>query len=142
MIFAFCTGDSLGSAALDADITKYTYGKAVNRGYSTIQVARMLGVDEQTLLSLLEVSRNPGSEEAPTAEIAVERIVERKFRFHCSCGATTLTSEKTVTCTNCAKTFGIRRVGKRTHWRVNTAQSIGVQDVLELVERPVVFITF
>ena len=60
MIFAFCTGDSLGSAALDADITKYTYGKAVNRGYSTIQVARMLGVDEQTLLSLLEVSCNPG----------------------------------------------------------------------------------
>ena len=59
MIFAFCTGDSLGSAALDADITKYTYGKAVNRGYSTIQVARMLGVDEQTLLSLLEVSCRP-----------------------------------------------------------------------------------
>ncbi len=46
-----------------------------------------------------------------------------------------------MTCTNCAKTFGIRRVGKRTHWRVNTAQSIGVQDVLELVGRPVVFIT-
>jgi hypothetical protein len=45
----------------------------MNRGYSTVQVARMLGVDEQTLLSLLEVNRRPELEEAPTSEIAVER---------------------------------------------------------------------
>jgi len=76
-----------------------------------------------------------------TSEIAPKRIAERKYRFHCLCGATLVTTEKTGTCTNCGKAFGIRRVGKRTHWRMNTAQPIVVQDVLELVEQPVVFIT-
>ena len=131
MIFAFCTGDSLGSAELDADITKHTIAKAMNRGYSTVQVARMIGVDELTLLSLLEVSRNPASEEAPTSEIAVERTAQRKYRFPCPCGATMITSEKTVICTDCGKAFGIRRVGRRRH-RWNIAPHREAQSVWEL----------
>jgi uncharacterized membrane protein YgcG/tetratricopeptide (TPR) repeat protein len=131
VIFAFCTGDSLGSAELDADITKHTIAKAMNRGYSTVQVARMIGVDELTLLSLLEVSRNPASEEAPTSEIAVERTVQRKYRFPCPCGATMITSEKTVICTDCGKAFGIRRVGRRRH-RWNIAPHREAQSVWEL----------
>ncbi|MGA2924246.1 MAG: hypothetical protein ABSE28_24370 [Candidatus Sulfotelmatobacter sp.] len=113
----------------------------MNRGYSTVQVARMLGVDEQTLLLLLEVSRRPGSKVAATSEIAVERTVQRKYHFPCPCGATMISNEKTVICTDCGRVFGIRRVGKRTHWHVNTAQPIGVQDAMELLERPVMFIT-
>jgi hypothetical protein len=74
-----------------------------------------------------------------TRQMASETVVEYDFR--CFCGTPIVTTEKTMTCTNCGRTFEIRRVGKRTHWRVNTAQSIGVQDVLELVGRPVVFIT-
>ncbi len=71
-----------------------------------------------------------------TRDIVSEADVEYDFR--CFCGTPIVTTEKTVTCTNCGRTFGIRRVGKRTRWRVNTAQPIGVQDVLELVQRPVV----
>ncbi len=74
-----------------------------------------------------------------TREIVSEADVE--YDFQCFCGTPIVTTEKTMTCTNCGRTFEIRRVGKRTRWRVNTAQPIGVQDVLELVERPVVFIT-
>ena len=39
--------------------------------------------------------------------------VERQFHFHCSCGAITITGERTVTCTGCGITLGVRRV--RTH---------------------------
>jgi hypothetical protein len=66
-----------------------------------------------------------------TREIVSEADVE--YDFQCFCGTPIVTTEKTGTCTNCGRTFRIRRVGKRTHWRVNTAQPIGVRDVLELV---------
>jgi len=36
--------------------------------------------------------------------------VERQFHFHCSCGAITITGERTVTCTCCGITLGVRRV--------------------------------
>lgn len=74
-----------------------------------------------------------------TRETVSEADVE--YDFQCFCGTPIVTSEKTVTCANCGRTFGIRRVGKRAHWHVNIAQPIGVQYVLELVERPVVFVT-
>jgi hypothetical protein len=48
-------------------VTKYTDGKAMNRGYSTVQVARMLGMDKQMLLSLLEV---PSCVQAPQGDDA------------------------------------------------------------------------
>ncbi len=39
--------------------------------------------------------------------------VERQFRFHCSCGAITVTGERTVTCTGCGETLAIRRGRRR-----------------------------
>jgi hypothetical protein len=42
--------------------------------------------------------------------MASEISVERAFRFHCSCGATTVTGERTVPCTGCGMTLGVRRV--------------------------------
>jgi hypothetical protein len=41
-----------------------------------------------------------------------EIVVERHFHFHCSCGAITVAGERTVTCTGCGKTLGVRRVRK------------------------------
>jgi hypothetical protein len=54
-----------------------------------------------------------------TRQIPSETVVE--YDFQCFCGTPIVTTEKTVTCTNCGKTFGIRRVGKRTHQRWNIA---------------------
>ena len=42
----------------------------------------MLGVDEQTLLSLLEVNRRPELEEAPTSEIAGKSAATQGRRRH------------------------------------------------------------
>jgi len=39
-----------------------------------------------------------------------EISVERQFRFHCSCGNTTVSGERTVTCSGCGATLGIRRI--------------------------------
>jgi hypothetical protein len=89
----------------------------------------MIGVDEETLLSLLEVSCTPMLKETTTSEIGVERIGQRKHRFQCLCGAGVVTSEKTVNCTNCGKTLGIRRV-KHTHWHI--APHRGVQSLQQL----------
>jgi hypothetical protein len=38
-----------------------------------------------------------------------EVSVERQFRFQCSCGATMVSGETTVTCTGCGSNLGIRR---------------------------------
>jgi len=46
-----------------------------------------------------------------------EVSVERQFRFHCSCGAITITGERTVVCTGCGKTLGVRRVRRRRQCR-------------------------
>ncbi len=60
-----------------------------------------------------------------------EIAVERKYRFHCLCGATMVTSEKTVTCTDCGEAFRIRRVGRRRH-RWNIAPHREAQTVWQL----------
>jgi len=48
-----------------------------------------------------------------TFEVVTERDVERVFHLHCSCGATLVTTNRTVTCTNCGKSLEVRRVRKR-----------------------------
>ena len=45
--------------------------------------------------------------------MAIETSVERQFRFQCSCGATTVSGEKTVTCIGCGAHLGIRRVRRQ-----------------------------
>ena len=42
--------------------------------------------------------------------MASEISVERQFRFHCSCGATIETGERTARCPACGITLGVRRV--------------------------------
>ena len=52
-----------------------------------------------------------------TREIPSETVVE--YDFQCFCGTPIVTTEETVTCTNCGKTFGIRRVRKhRPRWNI------------------------
>jgi hypothetical protein len=54
--------------------------------------------------------------------MASEISVERQFRFHCPCGATIVTGERTVTCTACGITLGVRRVRRhRQHRRDSIA---------------------
>ena len=65
-----------------------------------------------------------------TPEMALETVVE--YHFECFCGAAIVASEKTVTCTNCGRNFGIRRIGKRTHQRRNTAPHLQGQSVWKL----------
>jgi len=51
-----------------------------------------------------------------------ELSVERQFRFHCPCGATLVTGERTATCTSCGITLGVRRVRRhRQHRRDSVA---------------------
>jgi hypothetical protein len=45
-----------------------------------------------------------------TSGNAVERFAERSFRLRCPCGATIVTSKKTVACADCGKTIEIRQV--------------------------------
>ncbi|MGA7169630.1 MAG: hypothetical protein WBW02_21295 [Candidatus Sulfotelmatobacter sp.] len=109
-------------------VIKYTmHSMRMNTGYSTVRIAQILGVNEEVVRSLLEVGGTPKPEEA--SNIGVERIRQRKHRFHCLCGAALVTSQKTVTCYSCGKTMGIRRV-KHTHWRI--APRRGVQSLLQL----------
>ena len=88
-------------------------------GYSTVEVAQVFGLDEQTVLSLLNVSRIAKFPEATASRAPVERIAERIHRFQCVCGATLVTNERTASCPNCGKNFGIRRT-KHTRWKVDT----------------------
>ena len=39
--------------------------------------------------------------------------VERRFHFSCSCGTTTVTGDRTVTCRGCGKSLAVRRVRKQ-----------------------------
>jgi len=45
--------------------------------------------------------------------MAPEISVERQYHFHCSCGATTLSGERKVTCSGCGDILGIRRIRRR-----------------------------
>jgi hypothetical protein len=56
--------------------------------------------------------------------MAPDFSVERQFRFQCSCGATTESGEKTVICSGCGNTLGIRRVRRRRQ-RGNTVAYYG-----------------
>jgi hypothetical protein len=47
--------------------------------------------------------------------------VERQFRFHCSCGATTVSGERKVICTGCGDTLGIRRIRRHRQGRDSVA---------------------
>lgn len=47
--------------------------------------------------------------------------VERQFRFRCSCGAITITGERSVICAGCGDTLGIRRVRRRQQRRDSVA---------------------
>jgi hypothetical protein len=49
--------------------------------------------------------------------MASEISVERQFRFTCSCGATMVTGERTVTCDACGITLGVRRVRRHRQHR-------------------------
>jgi hypothetical protein len=116
-------------SSFSTPVIKYIDDMPMNRGYWTVQIAQIFGVGEETLFSLLEVGPAPTPEEATTWEIRVERIGQRKYSFHCRCGAAVVTSNRAVTCTNCGKTFGIRRV-KHTQWHI--APRWGVQSLLQL----------
>ena len=43
------------------------------------------------------------------SDLGLEKVVERQFLFHCSCGAAIETSETMVTCGECGETIEIRR---------------------------------
>jgi hypothetical protein len=49
--------------------------------------------------------------------MASEISVERQFRFHCSCGAITVSGEKKVICTGCGDTLGVRRIRRHRQHR-------------------------
>lgn len=46
-----------------------------------------------------------------------EVSVERQFHFHCFCGATMVTGERTVRCTGCGVTLGVHRVRRHRQQR-------------------------
>lgn len=51
--------------------------------------------------------------------------VERQYRFQCSCGATTETGEKTVTCSGCGAVLGVRRIRRHRQHRPNAVAYYG-----------------
>jgi hypothetical protein len=51
--------------------------------------------------------------------------VERQYRFQCSCGATTETGEKTVTCSGCGAVLGVRRIRRHRQHRPNSVAYYG-----------------
>ena len=54
-----------------------------------------------------------------------EISVERQFRFYCSCGATMVTGERTVTCTGCGATLGVHRVRRHRQQRPDAVTYYG-----------------
>jgi hypothetical protein len=79
-----------------------------------------------------------------TPKVASETVVEYDFR--CFCGAPIIATEKTADCNSCGRIFEIRRIRRHTHqpWkrthRWYTPPRIGVaQDVLQLVEKPIIY---
>jgi hypothetical protein len=68
--------------------------------------------------------------------VALETIVE--YRFLCFCGDLITATEKTVTCANCGKEIGIRRL-KRQHWKIapprRPQRNLQVQDLGALMNR-------
>jgi hypothetical protein len=57
--------------------------------------------------------------------MASEISVERQFRFHCSCGATIETGERTVRCTGCGITLAVRRVRRHRQQRPDSVRYYG-----------------
>ena len=54
-----------------------------------------------------------------------EISVERQYRFHCSCGATTETGERTVTCSGCGAVLAVRRIRRHRQHRRNSVAYYG-----------------
>jgi len=75
------------------------------------------------------------------AEIASEMVVEHDFR--CFCGASIVSTEKTLTCTHCGAILGIRRV-RRQHWKIVPPQRphrrLQVRDLKQLAIRIAVYL--
>jgi hypothetical protein len=67
-----------------------------------------------------------------TSEISVER----QFHFHCSCGAITITGERTVICTGCGVTLGVCRV-RRHRQRSDTVTYYGRNILVRRVKKRV-----
>jgi len=70
--------------------------------------------------------------------MASEISVERQFHFHCSCGGTTVSGERTVTCTACGITLGVRRARRHRQHRRDCVAYYGSRGTLPVrrVERP------
>lgn len=69
--------------------------------------------------------------------MASEISVERQFHFHCSCGSTIVTGERTVNCTACGVTLGVRRVRRHRQDRRDSVAYYGGRRTLPVrrVER-------
>jgi hypothetical protein len=57
--------------------------------------------------------------------MASEISVERQFCFHCSCGATTVSGEKEIACSDCGATLGVRRVRRHRQQRRDSVAYYG-----------------
>jgi hypothetical protein len=65
-----------------------------------------------------------------------EVSVERQFRFQCSCGATMVSGETTVTCTGCGAHLGIRKARRRRQRPDSVAYYGSTTLPVHRVERP------
>lgn len=76
-----------------------------------------------------------------TPAIASEIVVE--YHFRCFCGASNVTTEKTLTCAHCGAVLGIRRV-RRQHWKIIPPQRphrrLQVRDLTQLAIRIAIYL--
>jgi hypothetical protein len=66
--------------------------------------------------------------------VASEIVVERQFRFHCSCGVTIASGERTVTCARCGAKLGVRRV-RRHRQNSESVAYYGTRAPVRRIER-------
>ena len=66
--------------------------------------------------------------------MASEISVQRQFIFHCSCGATIETGERTVKCAACGITLGVRRVSRHRQQHPHSVAYYGSSSPLRRVE--------
>jgi hypothetical protein len=66
------------------------------------------------------------------------------YELRCFCGSPIVTTEKTVTCADCGMVLGIRRVGRRQHWKIAPPQrpyrKLQVEDLESLMNRIVPYL--
>jgi hypothetical protein len=67
-----------------------------------------------------------------------------EYEFQCFCGAPIVTTEKTVSCAGCGKILGIRRVGRRQHWKIapppRPYRNLRVEDLGLLIDHSVYYL--